>query len=272
MKPFHRPHPIRSAFGDPRYHLGAEGAASAFHFGVDIVAPDGTAVYSVEPGVVVRRRADSVTVGRDSGRRFSYWHIKPLVRSGHYVRLHQLIGYVAAGWGHVHFAESVDGYYRNPLRPGALTPFVDETRPTVASIELVDAQGTPVDPAHVAGSIAVVAEAYDTPPILPPAPWDVARLAPAQLSWKLIDATGAVDAAETSVDFTNGLPDSDLYPSVYAPGTYQNKPFRPGRYLYWVIHDFDTTAYPNGTYQLEVDASDTRGNLGTAVVSLTIAN
>lgn len=272
VKPFHEPHPIRSGFGDPRYHVGLESAVSAFHFGVDIVAPDGTPVYSVEPGVVLRRYATSVTIGRDSGRRFGYWHIRPVVRSGQYVRIHQLLGRVISGWGHVHFAESVDGFYRDPLRKGALTPFADRTPPTVAAVELVDAEGAALDPSRVAGSVSVVADAYDTPPILPPAPWDVARLAPETISWTLRDATGTTIAAGTSVSFANGLPDSDLYGLVYAPGTYQNKPHRPGRYLFWVVHDFDSTAFPNGTYALEVDASDSRGNVGAATIQLTIAN
>jgi murein DD-endopeptidase MepM/ murein hydrolase activator NlpD len=271
VKPFDKPHPIRSAFGDPRFHVSGEGEVSAFHFGVDIVASDGTAVYSVEPGVVERRHATSVTIGRDSGRRYGYWHIRPVVRSGTYVRRHQLIGYILKGWGHVHFAESLDGYYRNPLRWGALTPFVDHTKPTVASIEILDSQGND-PPADVSGSVAVVAEAYDTPPILPPAPWDVARLAPESISWKLRDVSGAVLATGVSVTFANGIPSSDLYGFVYAPGTYQNKPHRPGRYLYRVIHDFDTTAYPNGSYQLEVDASDSRRNVDSNTINFTIAN
>ena len=47
LKPFNRAHPIRGAFGDPRYHLDTEGSLSAFHFGVDIAAADGTRVYAV---------------------------------------------------------------------------------------------------------------------------------------------------------------------------------------------------------------------------------
>src|SRR3982074_1169965 len=88
VKPFHKPHPIRGTFGDPRFHLDAEGQLSAFHFGVDIVARDGSPVYSVDPGVVVRRHRDSVTIGRDSGHRFGYWHIRPVVKTGRHVRTH----------------------------------------------------------------------------------------------------------------------------------------------------------------------------------------
>ena len=93
VKPFDAPHAVRGSFGDPRYHLDAESVLSAFHFGIDIVAPDGAPVYAVEPGVVIRLHADSVTVGRPSGRRYGYWHIRPIVRGGSHVRLHQLLGH-----------------------------------------------------------------------------------------------------------------------------------------------------------------------------------
>ena len=272
LKPFDRQHAIRAAFGDPRYHLGPESALSAFHFGIDIVARDGAPVYSVEPGVVVRRHVTSVTIGRDNGRRFGYWHVRPIVHSGTYVRLHQLIGHVIAGWGHLHFSESVAGSYRNPLRKGAITPFSDHTPPTVASIQFVGPEGAPVDASHASGTLAVVTEAYDTPPIQPPSPWDVARIAPDSISWSLTDAAGAVAAAGTSISFAHGIPVNSLYGFFYAPGTYQNKPHRPGRYLYWAVHALDTTKLPNGTYRFEVAASDTRGNRGTAAVDLTIAN
>ena len=272
LKPFHKQHPIRGTFGDPRYHLDAESQLSAFHFGVDIVAPDGTPVYSVEPGVVVRRHESSVTIGRTSGRRFGYWHIRPVVRSGTHVRLHQLVGYVMKGWGHVHFAESIDGAYRNPLRKRALSPYNDHVAPTVASVQVFSADGTPANLARIAGPISMTADVYDTPPIAPPAPWDVARLAPSTVAWDLIDSAGVVVESTIAANFDFALPANGLYNWIYAAGSYQNKAHRPGRYVYWLAHGFDTTAFPDGAYTLEVLASDTRHNVGTATVVLDIAN
>jgi hypothetical protein len=272
VKPFDAPHAIRGSFGDPRYHLDAESVLSAFHFGIDIVARDGSPVYSVEPGVVVRRHEDSVTVGRASGRRYGYWHIRPVVRSGTHVRLHQLLGHVLPGWGHVHFAESFRGSYRNPLRKGAISPFYDDTVPTVASVQLLTTGGGPVDTANVSGLLDVQASVYDTPPVVPPAPWDVARLAPDEVDWSLTTDAGAVVASGVSVSFQFGLPINDLYDFVYASGSYQNKPHRAGQYVYWVEHALDTTAFPNGGYRLAVNGIDTRGHVGTSTVELTIAN
>jgi hypothetical protein len=272
LKPFDKQHPVRGTFGDARYHLDAEGQLSAFHFGVDIAAPDGTAVYAVEPGVVVRRHATSVTIGRASGRRFGYWHIAPVVHSGTYVRLHQLLGYVLPGWGHVHFAESMRGDYRNPLRRGALKPFNDHTVPVVASVQVLNADGSAADNGHIAGAIDITADVYDLPPLRLQPPWDVARLAPAAIWWNLIDSAGSVVESSFAVSFDFSLPADILYGWVYAPGSWQNKPHRPGHYVYRVADAFDTASIVDGTYTLEVGASDTRNNVGTSRVALAIAN
>jgi hypothetical protein len=273
VRPFTKAHAIRGTFGDPRYHLGPESELSAFHFGVDVVARDGSPVYSVSPGVVLRRHADSVTIGRDSGRRFGYWHIRPVVKSGTYVRLHQLLGHVITGWGHVHFAESMNGSYRNPLRRGALTPFKDDTFPVVDSMQLLTQYGgAGVDPNRVIGPIDITASIYDLPPRVPPAPWDVARLAPASVSWKILDSADATVESGVSVAFNPRLPGNALYSTIYAPGTYQNKPHRPGLYIFWVAHALNTATLPDGTYTLEVLASDTRKNVGFDTLQFTTAN
>ena len=270
VKPFHRPHPIRGAFGDPRYHLGAESAISSFHFGIDIAAPDDTPVYSVEPGRA-QVWSDHVKISRPSGRSYEYWHIHPAVRSGR-VHMHQLLGRVIRGWGHVHFAESYRGAYRNPLRRGALTPFYDHTRPTVDAVALLPSYGGgPVNLEHVTGIVDLIASAYDTPPLPPPPPWQLARLAPA-LIWYVLSGPDLQEESSVVANFGIGLPANVLYPVIYAPGTYQNKANRPGNYLFWLARWFDTTTLADGTYQLLVFAEDTRGNIGTRTLTFRTAN
>jgi len=46
------------------------------------------------------------------------------------------------------------------------------------------------------------------------------------------------------VDFELGLPPNASYPWIYAPGTYQNKPDRPGNYRFWIAHGIDTPTSP----------------------------
>lgn len=271
LKPFHRPHPVRGSFGDPRYHLGPESSLSSFHFGVDISARDGQAVYSVSGGYV-HAYAAHLTVTNHRSREFGYWHVRPVVRTGKWVKKHQLIGHVIAGWGHVHFAESYGGEYKDPLRKGALTPYYDRTAPVVAGIRLLRDDGSAADPQDITGPLSVVVSAWDAPPIAPPAPWDVARLAPMDLWWTLTAANGALVASDLVADFDQGLPLNGLYSWIYAPGTYQNKPHRPGNYLFWAMHSLDTSAYPDGPYQLTIEAMDDRGNTGSDSVALRFAN
>jgi hypothetical protein len=272
LKPFKAPHPIRGSFGDPRYHLGAESALSSFHFGVDISAVDGQAVYAVEAGYV-HAYAARLTITTRTSREFGYWHVKPVVHTGKRVRKHQLIGHVIAGWGHVHFAERYRGEYKDPLRKGALSPYYDKTVPVIDQLQLFRDDGGPVNPNHVTGGLGVVFRASDAPQLPPPAPWDVARLAPALVYWTLTGPTGALVAWYTVADFQAGLPPPDLpYSWIYAPGTYQNKAHRPGNYLFNAAHSLDTTAFPDGPYTLTVFAADDRWNIGTASISLQFAN
>jgi murein DD-endopeptidase MepM/ murein hydrolase activator NlpD len=271
VKPFGKMHALRAGFDDPRYHLGGESSLSAFHFGVDIVAKDGTRVYAVAPGYV-HRYADHVTVQRQgSGRTFGYWHIVPAVRTGRHVRIHQYLGRVRKGWGHVHFAESVQGLYRNPLRWRALTPFRDRTPPTIASIGLVE-EGDSVVTSVARGLVDIEAEVSDAPPIKPPGTWGIARLTPALVMWRLLRSGVALGNWQTSVDFTSSLMPALAYPFIYAAGTYQNKPNRPGRYLFWITHGLDTTTLPNGAYTVEVLAEDNRFNESKLSLDFTVAN
>src|SRR5205814_2165769 len=115
LKPFHKMHPIRVAFDDPRFHLDAEGQLSALRFGV------------------------------------------------------------------------------------------------------VAADGNSVSPSRVRGSVDVEAEVYDTPPLLPRPPWQVARLTPAFIWWRLLRGTQQVTDWTLAVDFHFALMPASLYNWIYAP-------------------------------------------------------
>lgn len=274
VKPFYRMHPIRGGFDDPRFHVVGGVAHGSFHFGIDISCPDGSPVYAVEPGLAVTG-PDWVSVRRPNRREFGYWHVHPAVRSGSHVRLHQLLGYVIRGWGHVHFAEAVAGVYRNPLRPGGLWPFRQQTPPVVDAIfvdRLLGHQIESVGPT-VSGTVALVAESYDLPPVAPPPPWQPARLVPALVRWRLLSSDADFPPPwQVAVDFRKWLYPTGSFDSVYAPGTWQNKGQRQGQYRFWLTQALDSRHYPNGTYWLQVESFDQRGNVGLGEITVTIAN
>ena len=166
VKPFDKQHPVRGYLNDPRI----QDASHAFHFGVDVSAPDGTAVYSVTPGkVFIEDKGNAVAVQAPDGVAFGYWHVAPAVKHHQQVKLHQLLGHIEKGWGHVHFAESLKNVYRDPIRPGALTPFVDMGHPTVEKIMFRIGKRT-LPPNKVYGLVNICCIAYDTTPILVPPP------------------------------------------------------------------------------------------------------
>ena len=269
LRPFRAMHAIRGGFDDPRYHVDPGVRETSFHFGVDIVAQDLAPVYAVAAGrAVIAAGHVAVQTGT---REFGYWHVLPAVSTGQRIRLHQLVGVVGTGWGHLHFAESQGGVYVNPLRPRALSPYVDRTRPVVASVAAVSPDGVRLDPRHVSGTIGIVAEAYDTPPLAPPPPWQDARLVPAQLRWRLVRGGEELEYWRTTADLGVSLLPERLYDLVYAPGTYQNRANRPGRYVFWLDRELDTRRLEPGTYEVEVQASDAAGNRGSGTLELTVA-
>ena len=100
----------------------------------------------------------------------------------------------------------------------------------------------------------VVADVWDTPPPAPPAPWEGARLTPALVRWRVDDGPW-----RTAIDFRRTLLSPERFDEVYARGTWQNKPNRPGRYLIWLTHDLHV---PRGRHRIEVGAADLGGNVG----------
>jgi len=266
LRPFDRPHPVRGYFNDPRI----SGSSKAFHFGIDVSAPNGTPVYAVEAGKVHIEDPRAISVANGDVA-FGYWHVVPAVAHHQLVGRHELLGHVDAPWLHVHFAERRSGSYRNPLRAGALTPWRDDTRPVVSRI-VFSRGGAVVAASAVSGAVDVVAEALDVPPIEVPSPWNDLPVTPARIRWRVVHHSGVVRRWHTSVDFTQALLPQSAFARIYAPGTRQNHAGEPGLYRFYLAHTWTTTTLPDGNYDLEVEASDLAGNTGSLSKRFTIAN
>ena len=270
VKPFHRQHPVRGAFGDPRIL----GKSHSFHFGVDVSCPNGTPVYATISGraYVPPRHRQTVFVRGAAGRVFEYWHILPRIRSGQWVTAYgTVIGTVVAPWEHVHFAEHVDGAYLNPLRPGAMGPYEDQTIPTIRSLT-VQANGKPLGRSTAHGRIDLVAEAYDETPIAIAGPWHDKPLTPALIEWRTVAPNGEPGAWHGSVDFRLTYPSNDLWLQTYAKGTRQNKKAWDARYRFYLVHDLNTRSLRDGTYRVQIRATDVCGNRATREFTVTVAN
>lgn len=261
VKPFRVQHPVRGFFGDPR--ISNHGQSRQFHFGVDISAPNETPVYATITGTVYIHPLHPATVAivGPSGTEFSYWHVVPTVRTGQRAIAYEtIIGRIEASYGHVHFSESLNGRYLNPLRPGAMGPFVDDTRPRVTSVRA----------AELAGRAALVAEAYDETPLAVPRPWHDLPVMPALVRWRLLDGEGrTVLGWQTAADFRMTIPPASAYDEVWAPRTMQNHVRAPGRYRIYLLRGL--SGLRAGAYVVEVGARDTRGNAVVARFPLQIA-
>jgi hypothetical protein len=257
---------VRGYFNDPRM----SGKSRAFHFGIDISAPDETPVHAVRAGVAHLAGTRAVSVD-DGDVEFGYWHIVPAVANRERVRKQQLIGHIAAPWGHVHFAERRGGAYRNPLRPGALTPWSDTTEPVVTRIAFLR-DGRVVPPSGVWGAVDVIVEAHQSPPLPVPAPWDGLPVTPARIRWRVRRGEFTVRPWRTPIDFAKELMPKERFGSIYAPGTRQNRANKPGLYRFFIAKTWSTHLLPDGNYRLEVEASDLRGNKGGRELPFTLAN
>jgi hypothetical protein len=270
VKPFHAEHPVRGNFGDPRTvfagpptrrTLLTAGGKFQFHFGVDVSAPNGTAVYPVESGVVTRVTDEEIAVAGPAGHAFEYWHLHAAVRTGERVTAYAtVLGRIAKPCGHVHLSELEHGVYVNPLQRGHLTPYHDDTAPQVTGV--------------VVSGGEIEATAADYPSLPVPGAWHDLPVAPARLAWRLVAAHGAVVVPEHVVfDVTRHLPPASFW-SVYARGTHQNMTTftrfyayrQPGAYI------FRLGAMPvaAGTYRVVVTASDIRGNTSSRTTQLVV--
>lgn len=253
VKPFDQQHPVRANLNDPR--IGHEGGTS-FHFGIDISVPDGTPVYAVTGGEAYVRPGN-VSVADGGTHSFGYWHVRAAVKNHQPVHRHELLGWVIAGWEHVHFAERANGVYLNPLRPGGLGPYADVSAPEIGEIALTQRRG---------GGIELLANAYDMPSPRVPGAWTNEPVSPALLEWR-ISRNGRAGAWHTAADFRTQMLDRKRFDSIYAPPTRQNHKGAAGTYCYFLAHEWKPS---DGTYRIDVAASDTRENRAVGHLAFTV--
>ena len=197
----------------------------------------------------------------------------PAVAAGQHVALHQLLGHVAKGWGHVHFAERrTRGAYRNPLRRDGITPFAKSTKPTVHHV-MFRRGNTIVEPDRVKGLVDICCEAFDHTPKSVPPPWHDMPVAPTLLHWRILRRSDdkEVKRWKIGVDF-RPFRRAAAFHLLYTRDTRQNHPNLPGFYCYFLAHDWASGSLPNGDYVVEVGATDIRGNRGFGRFPFTIAN
>ena len=126
VRPFQRQHPLRAGLNELR--------PGNLHTGVDILAPDGTPVYAIQPGrahVIESQGPDArVQVGD-----FQYWHIRPQVAEGQVISPYrEILGTILPGASHLHLSELRGDRFLNPLRPGGrvLSPWRDSGAPVLS--------------------------------------------------------------------------------------------------------------------------------------------
>lgn len=279
IKPFDEAHPVRANFGDPRTRFdGGESSAAllegsgtfSFHQGVDISAPDGSPVYAVASGTVTRARGARVTVDCGNGRSIQYWHIEPTVRAGQRaVAGKTVLGFIQPKREHVHLTHLERSRPVNPLAPGHLAPYEDDTAPELLEVG-VEYSGTLVQ---------VVADVVDTPALSVPGRWNGFPVTPARLTWRIEREGAIVVSTHAARDVRRFVPRNADFWSTYARGTHQNWPvfagrklqYRTGRYLFSLSGaGFDTSRIASGEYEIVVTAEDTAGNQGVHRLALTV--
>jgi murein DD-endopeptidase MepM/ murein hydrolase activator NlpD len=284
VKPFHRQHPVRGSFGDPRTVFVAPPTADgvlhgaghfSFHEGIDISAPNGTPVYPVRDGrvtvAILEQGRERVVVLCPDGVSFEYWHLTPHVRVGQWVVADRtVLGTILKPAGHVHLTEVDQGLTVNPLAAGHITPYHDGTVPRVDAIGFRLDTGNAAMVNFVRGRISLVAEAYDTPAMPVPGIWHGLPVTPALVAWRIQTAAGKVVVPEhVAADFRRTIPHDPAFWSVYARGTFQNMAvfgrhysyLEPGCFLFRLTQaPLDTRQLPDGVYDVVVTATDIRGN------------
>jgi murein DD-endopeptidase MepM/ murein hydrolase activator NlpD len=282
VKPFDRQHPVRGSFGDPRSvfrgnptvrGLMTSRCACSFHQGIDISAPDGTAVYPVRSGVVRIVTAEWIHVDSGDGTAFQYWHIGPRVQVGDHVQAREtVLGHILRAAGHVHLTQLQDGRAVNPLAPGRIGPYADTTNPRVHEITFrARDTGPELLPEYLHGRVEMVASASDEHAIPVQGKWNGMPITPAKLTYRVETHPDrkVVIGETTAMDVSRTLPSTSDMWHTYARGSHMNQVkmgshrywYQPGVYLFKLTPAlFDTRQLKDGVYRITVTAWDTARN------------
>jgi hypothetical protein len=125
-----------------------------------------------------------------------------------------------------------------------------------------------LDSSKVSGTCSIVLATFDIAPSVRPTPWPVS---PALIRWRVLHGARAVTRWRTAID-SRGAIRGGRFGAVYAPGTKQNHPGRPGQYRYYLAHGWSSSALRDGSYAVEIRASDTRRNMVVARMRFTVDN
>ena len=290
VKPFDKQHPIRGFFGDPRTVFqngvlagGFDGpGVFSFHQGIDVSAPDGTPIYPVMSGTAHYLGAATLNVDAGPDVVFQYFHIVSVVGEGQQVFARRtILGYVQPPFGHVHLTEINGAHSVNPLQRGHLTPYFDRTKPTIRDVLFRNQAGVIETGLGICGRVALAVDAFDTPPLAVPGKFGGLPVAPALVRWTVSRLGGSVAVPwTTAVDFRSTLPGNRRFGDVYAKGTYENAPrfgaqqytSMPGRYLFVLSPNYDTTQLRNSVYELKVLTADVRGNRAVMTRRFSVLN
>lgn len=175
LKPFNRAHQLRATFGEPRSvrmdRLGLKGydwhaylytlnqvgvpGPRSIHDGIDIVARQGTPVYSLENGRAILggngKYARWVRVGN-----YRYDHITQLVKPGQkVVAFKTVIGRIATPDHHLHLTRSYKGRSINQLSHGGFVGFKDTAPPRLKEVSAYAPDGSLLDMNNLRGKVAM---------------------------------------------------------------------------------------------------------------------
>jgi hypothetical protein len=136
-------------------------------------------------------------------------------------------------------------------------------------------------PVGLCGRIELDVDAYDPQPLPVPGTYKGLPVAPALVQWSLTRVGGKIVVPLKIVaDFRQMLPANAQFGNFYAKGTYENSPRFgreqyagvPGRYLFLLAGNYDTTNVPNGNYVILVRVADVRGNHSVGTERISILN